>query len=205
MRQETRTVTSNPAARHRVAFSLRCTCSVRVLPKCNGDLNSNLTDLKKGRCYYPPHLLCVAFIGQEKVNEVILQMKQVGGKKYTSPPLKADKLIFLASTVNKVVCRGSCSISLVGVAEAFSFSYLSVLSCDTAWSYVQTHFNSQLELTVREELGDLSEVKTPCGSNRRLRGEVRAGRGRCCPATSTRRWDGETVPMSSQRCSSPQR
>lgn len=49
--QETWIATSKLAVRNHFASSLRCTSSIKFLPKCNRDLT--LTDMRKCLCYYP--------------------------------------------------------------------------------------------------------------------------------------------------------
>lgn len=69
--------------------------------------NSDLTDLKYCLCYDPPHHLCLAFAGQEKVNDD--STDETSEKRHFTT--RADKVIFLISAVSKswLVCGCVCS------------------------------------------------------------------------------------------------
>lgn len=69
--------------------------------------NSNLTDLKKCLCYNPPHRLCLAFTGQEKINND--STDETSEKMHFTT--RVDKFIFLIGTVSRswLVCGCACS------------------------------------------------------------------------------------------------
>lgn len=98
--------------------------------------NSNLTELKNCLCHDPPHHLCLAFAGQEKVNDD--STDETSEKMHFTT--RADKLIFLISAVSKswLVCGYVCSYFFKTSNSLFFFLVIHTFlrCCGVYWSTV---------------------------------------------------------------------